>query len=277
MPSGLAGADIEALLDDAEAVADLLAADDDANPALRLGAAMAGTEPLRDKLVLVDAGTENVGFGAWAEQLIAESTGKDGTGILPVVAIGDEPADLYDDGTVVRLVASDGDDALEEVTSGTAASLVTVAGPLGAQLLLWEAATAVAGRLLGINPFDQPDVESAKAAARELLDAGIGAGEAPAFTDGAVEVRALGGDWLGDGDDRRRRRSTPSSRSSTPPAATSRSWRTSTARPTPTSSTSPATSSTARAARRPSGGGRASSTPPGSTTRAGRPPASTCR
>ncbi len=109
VPSGLAGVDIEALLDDAEAVADLLAADDDANPALRLGAAMAGTEPLRDKLVLVDAGTENVGFGAWAEQLIAESTGKDGTGILPVVAIGTEPAHLYDDGTVVRLVASDDD------------------------------------------------------------------------------------------------------------------------------------------------------------------------
>jgi len=196
VPSGLAGADIEALLDDAEAVADLLAADDDANPALRLGAAMAGTDPLRDKLVLVDAGTENVGFGAWAEQLIAESTGKDGTGILPVVAIGSEPAHLYDDGTVVRLVASDGDD--DEPGPVASASEVTVAGPLGAQMLLWEAATAVAGRLLGINPFDQPDVESAKAAARELLDAGIGAGDDPAFTDGAVEVRAMGGDWLGE-------------------------------------------------------------------------------
>jgi len=199
VPSGLAGADIEALLDDAEAVADLLAADDDANPALRLGAAMAGTEPLRDKLVLVDDGTENVGFGAWAEQLIAESTGKDGTGILPVVAIGTEPAHLYDDGTVVRLVSSDADtDPTDAGAASTAASVVTVAGPLGAQLMLWEAATAVAGRLLEINPFDQPDVESAKAAARELLDAGIGAGEDPAFTDGAVEVSALGGDWLGE-------------------------------------------------------------------------------
>ncbi len=198
VPSGLAGADIEALLDDAETVADLLAADDDANPALRLGAAMAGTQPLRDKLVLVDAGTENVGFGAWAEQLIAESTGKDGTGILPVVAIGPEPTHLYDDGTVVRLVASDGDDDADPGTAAGPASLVTVAGPLGAQLILWEAATAVAGRLLGINPFDQPDVESAKSAARELLDAGIGAGAAPAFTDGAVEVSALGGEWLGD-------------------------------------------------------------------------------
>lgn len=194
VPSALAGADVEALLDDAESVADLLAADDDANPALRLAAAMAGTEPLRDKLVLVDDGTENVGFGAWAEQLIAESTGKDGTGILPVVAIGTAPAHLYDDGTVVRLVATDGD--AEE--GGSAASLVTVAGPLGAQIMLWETATAVAGRLLGISPFDQPDVESAKAAARELLEAGIGAGVEPAFTDGAVEVTALGGDWVGD-------------------------------------------------------------------------------
>ena len=199
VPSCLAGADIEALLDDAEAVVDLLAEDDEANPALRLGAAMAGTEPLRDKLVLVDSGTENVGFGAWAEQLIAESTGKDGTGILPVVAVGNAPAHLYDDGTVVRLLASgDADDAdLDDIPADTAASVVTVAGPLGAQFMLWEAATAVAGRLLGINPFDQPDVESAKAAARELLDAGIGAGEDPAFTDGPVEVRALGGDWLG--------------------------------------------------------------------------------
>jgi glucose-6-phosphate isomerase len=200
VPSCLAGVDIEPLLDDADTVADLLAEDDDANPALRLGAAMAGTEPLRDKLVLVDAGTENVGFGAWAEQLIAESTGKDGTGILPVVAVGNAPAHLYDDGTVVRLVASGGadDTGLEHLPADTAASVVTVAGPLGAQIMLWEAATAVAGRLLGINPFDQPDVESAKAAARELLEAGIGAGEDPAFTDGPVEVRALGGDWLGD-------------------------------------------------------------------------------
>ncbi len=195
VPSGLAGADVEALLDDAEAVADLLAADDEANPALRLGAAMAGTSPLRDKLVLVDAGTENVGFGAWAEQLVAESTGKEGTGILPVVAIGDAPGRLYADGTVVRLVATDSD--ADDDTAG-AESAVSVAGPLGAQMLLWEAATAVAGRLLGINPFDQPDVESAKSAARDQLGHGMDDAAAPAFTDDAVEVRSLGGDWLGD-------------------------------------------------------------------------------
>ncbi|KGN38770.1 glucose-6-phosphate isomerase [Knoellia subterranea] len=223
VPSGLAGADIGALLDDAEAVADLLAADDEGNPALRLGAAMGGTKPLRDKLVLVDAGTENVGFGAWAEQLIAESTGKDGTGILPVVADGQAPKHTYADANVVRLVAigdeddfdADADSTLRHPDSvaaeqpgpadptpeenlGDSGSVISVAGSLGAQFLLWEAATAVAGRLLDINPFDQPDVESAKKAARGLLDAAGSQEEPPAFVDGAVEVRALGGDWLGD-------------------------------------------------------------------------------
>ena len=70
---------------------------------------------------------------------------------------------------------------------------------LGAQLLLWEYATAVAGHLLGINPFDQPDVESAKAAARSMLD-GAGSTPSPLFTDGGIEVYASGGtsDWLGE-------------------------------------------------------------------------------
>lgn len=206
VPSGLAGADIEALLDDAEAVADVLSADDAANPALRLGAAMAGTDPLRDKLVIVDNGSGIVGFADWAEQLIAESTGKLGTGILPVVVAGDSDPEVAwpaSDVTVARLVpdsASDelgADDLADTVVDGSR-SEVEVSGPLGAQLLLWEVATAAAGRLLGINPFDQPDVESAKKAARALLDQGLGTAEAPAATDGAVEIRALGGDWLGD-------------------------------------------------------------------------------
>jgi glucose-6-phosphate isomerase len=202
VPSGLAGADIEALLDEADAVADLLAADDEANPGLRLGAAMAGTDPLRDKLVLLDDGSPLVGFADWAEQLIAESTGKDGTGILPVVVGGAEDPEVerpQPDVTVARLRAdgvddSDGYDADEP---GSTRSEVLVAGSLGAQLLLWEVATAVAGRLLGINPFDQPDVESAKKAARALLEA-TPEPEPAAFTDGVVEVRALGGSWLGE-------------------------------------------------------------------------------
>ncbi|WP_270889406.1 glucose-6-phosphate isomerase [Pedococcus sp. 5OH_020] len=204
VPSGLAGADLEALLDDAEAVSDVLSADDDANPGLRLAAAMAGTSPLRDKLVLVDDGSGIVGFADWAEQLIAESTGKQGTGVLPVVVGGGgdpEVAAPAADVTVARLVSdSDADDVQVEadVEVDSDRSEVRVSGPLGAQLLLWEVATAAAGRLLGINPFDQPDVESAKKAARALLDQGVGAAAEPAATDGAVEIRALGGDWLGE-------------------------------------------------------------------------------
>jgi glucose-6-phosphate isomerase len=205
VPSGLAGADLEALLDDAEAVADVLSADDDANPGLRLGAAMAGTEPLRDKLVIVDEGSGIVGFADWAEQLIAESTGKQGTGLLPVVVSDDSAPEVAlppHDVTVVHLADDtapdphvDPDEAAAGSTGSTGSDIV-VTGTLGAQMLLWEVATATAGRLLGINPFDQPDVESAKVAAREMLEGAPDASPAD-VTDGPVEIRALGGDWLG--------------------------------------------------------------------------------
>jgi glucose-6-phosphate isomerase len=205
VPSGLAGVDIEALLDEAESVSDLLADDDEANPALRLGAAMAGTQPLRDKLVLVDRGSGIPGFADWAEQLIAESTGKKGTGVLPVVVQGDQDPEVRsptDEITVARIVADvagiDGDDDTTATSSDQSRSEVQVSGSLGAQLLLWEVATAVAGRILGINPFDQPDVESAKLATRGLLEATEATPDPADFTDGAIEVRSLGGDWLGE-------------------------------------------------------------------------------
>ena len=191
VPSGLAGVDVGALLDEAEEVADLLAEDDAANPGLRLGAAMGGTEPLRDKLILTDRGTPIVGFADWAEQLIAESTGKEGTGVLPVVVGTEGAADAVagaPDATVVALTAED-----EEAShSEEAGSQINVSGTLGAQLLLWEVATAVAGRLLGINPFDQPDVESAKSAARELMANPSDTSEPALGTDGAVEIRTSG-------------------------------------------------------------------------------------
>jgi glucose-6-phosphate isomerase len=194
VPSGLAGVDVGALLDEAESVADLLSEDDEANPALRLGAAIGGTDPRRDKLVLVDDGSGIAGFADWAEQLLAESTGKNGTGVLPVVVGSDEDPEVRwpaDDVLVARLVAPEDETRAD-------GDVVRVGGALGAQLLLWEAATAVAGHLLGINPFDQPDVESAKQAARGLLDEGTAAAGPAAYVVGAVEVRALGGDWLGD-------------------------------------------------------------------------------
>jgi len=199
VPSGLAGADIAALLEDADAVADLLADDDEGNPGLRLGAAIAGTQPLRDKLVIVDEGSGLTGFADWAEQLIAESTGKQGTGLLPVVVADSTAPEVAlppHDVTIVRLVAdSDSDTDEDDQEAPTTGSDVTVTGALGAQILLWEVAAATAGQLLGINPFDQPDVESAKSAARDMLDEEPDM-PAPDLTDGAVEIRALGGAWL---------------------------------------------------------------------------------
>ena len=186
VPSGLAGVDIAEILDEAETIELSLAVDTEQNPGLVLGAAISATTPLKDKLGIVADGTHIVGFADWAEQLIAESTGKEGTGILPVVLDVDSPeltAGL-EDLQVVRLV----DDAGDEIFSRDDSGEIRVSGTLGAQLLVWEYATAVAGRILGINPFDQPDVESAKIAARGLLDAQPEPTPA-AFVSGGIEVR----------------------------------------------------------------------------------------
>lgn len=185
VPTGLAGVDIAALLKDADEVADLLASDSADNPALILGAALGATPGeygLRDKIGIISDGTEIIGFGDWVEQLIAESTGKIGKGVLPVVveANSTEPNAGLADFLAVKIVAD---------ATTTRGDEVAVSGSLGAQFLLWEYATVIASRLIGINPFDQPDVESAKIAARGMLeqrDAVI----APLFVDGAVEVRS---------------------------------------------------------------------------------------
>ncbi len=190
VPSGLAGADIETLLGDAEESAEFLGDDVPDNVGLQLGAVLGGTRPLRDKIVFADQGSGLPGFADWAEQLIAESTGKLGTGLLPVVASSDAPelADVAED--VLPVILAPFDEApSEESTSGTR---LAVSGSLGSQMFVWEYAVAVAGRLLGINPFDQPDVEAAKKAARGLLDARPEP-EAASFVDGAVEVRGNAG------------------------------------------------------------------------------------
>ena len=187
VPTGLAGVDIAELLDEAEATLLEVAIDSADNPALVLAAAIAGGEPRRDKLGLVSDGTHIAGLPDWIEQLIAESTGKDGTGILPVVLLPvspeleSRPADLQ----ILRIVDEAREFHLFEQHEGE----ILVSGSLGAQLVVWEYATAIAGRLLGVNPFDQPDVESAKAAARGLLEARPEP-TTPAFTERGIEVRA---------------------------------------------------------------------------------------
>ncbi|WP_026554831.1 glucose-6-phosphate isomerase, partial [Arthrobacter sp. 35W] len=151
VPSGLAGADVAGLLDDADLASEILREDARENIGLHLAAVLGGTHPLRNKIVIVDEGSGIVGFADWAEQLIAESTGKLGTGVLPVVAAPNSPETTSGaaDVLVVRLVSEDADIELAE-------NEVAISGSLGAQMMVWEFATAVAGRLLGINPFDQP-------------------------------------------------------------------------------------------------------------------------
>jgi glucose-6-phosphate isomerase len=167
VPTGLAGVDVADLLDEAEAAMPTLGADRMDNPALLLGAAIAATAG-RNKVAIADLGSGIEGFPDWAEQLIAESTGKLGKGVLPIAVEGPEAEEVRSPGH--DLVAAGLASPHDPVTDRLGSPWVTVSGTLGAQLLTWETATAVAGRLIGINPFDQPDVESAKKAARGLLD-----------------------------------------------------------------------------------------------------------
>jgi glucose-6-phosphate isomerase len=151
---------------------------------LILGAALGATPGeygLRDKIGIVADGTSILGFGDWAEQLIAESTGKLGKGVLPIV-LSNAAAELrcgLADLLTIRLV--------EDATAARGDE-VSVSGELGAQFLLWEYATVIASRLIGVNPFDQPDVESAKIAARAMLTDRPEIA-APEFTQSGVEVR----------------------------------------------------------------------------------------
>jgi len=185
VPSALAGVNVAELLDQAEEFHRSLTQTSE-NPALSLGAAL-GAAALsgRDKVALISDGTGIVGLGDWAEQLIAESTGKEGRGILPVVIeTPTSPGATSGDVLTVTYGGSLGPDAMP---GGGVDPHVAVNGPLGAQFLAWEFATAVAGRLIGINPFDQPNVAESKENTNRILDSGR-PDESPSFVEGAIEV-----------------------------------------------------------------------------------------
>lgn len=187
VPSGLAGASIADLLTEAKNASAALATDRTDNPGIQLGAliaesALAGA----DKLVIADSSAD--GLGNWIEQLIAESTGKQGKGILPVVVDSQASPNFHPNSTDSVLVAI-AHSVEVEPDSGRKAS---VTAPLGAQFLMWEYATAIAGIVLGIDPFNQPDVERAKDAARDLLDGGSGHPE-PDFMDGTIAIYGSAG------------------------------------------------------------------------------------
>jgi glucose-6-phosphate isomerase len=178
VPSVLAGVDVTPLLD---AAAGLRAGLGEAanNPALDLGLTLGAAYTVgRDKVVITDTGSGIVGFGDWAEQLIAESTGKEGKGLLPVVVEGPTAPGTTGDDVALVTVGPAGD-APDPVAS--------VVGPLGAQFLAWEFAVAVAGWAIGINPFDQPNVQESKDNTGKILQSGLPA-EQPAFVEGAVQV-----------------------------------------------------------------------------------------
>ncbi|WP_188194074.1 glucose-6-phosphate isomerase [Nonomuraea sp. SYSU D8015] len=171
VPSALAGADVERLLDEAGEVLPLLSLDE-GNPGLALGAALGGAALAgRDKLLLEDQLSAIAGLPGWIEQLIAEATGKQGRGILPVV--GADPNRAADE-LVVAIESDVGD--------------VRVDGPLGAQFLVWEYAAAVAALLLETDPAARPDLaesEDNTSALLALPDLPTGA---PSLVDGPVEV-----------------------------------------------------------------------------------------
>jgi glucose-6-phosphate isomerase len=180
LPAALIGANVSVLL---ERAADAAAADGTpgmqntaAGSGLYLGAVMGElARGGRDKLTFVFS-PQIAGFGDWLEQLIAESTGKQGRGILPVMGEPLGPADLYGDDRVFVWLRLAGDttrqDDLEGLErAGHPVIRITLGDIYGlsGQMFLWEMATAVAGHILGINPFDQPDVEAAKALARSMM------------------------------------------------------------------------------------------------------------
>lgn len=179
VPCGLAGVPLAGLLEQAAQVHDAYLADSVENLALRLGVLLGvAADNDVDKLVLVDhTGT---GVGNWIEQLVAESTGKHGRGVLPVVTTPDALGAITPDCVVVAIGTTD----VPEASSGYAAAVDL---PLGAQMLLWEVATTVAGEIIDINPFDQPDVESAKKAARGFLGSDV-ALPGPDAVDGDLEL-----------------------------------------------------------------------------------------
>src|SRR5690242_7926006 len=146
VPAALMGIDVERFLDNAIRMA-ALCRGDDGNPGFELGRQFGtGWREGRDKICIADT---DGGFGLWAEQLIAESTGKQGKGLVP--APGESP---------------DGPDRQSAEPQ--------IADPyaLGGEFFRWEFAVAVAGTFLEINPFDQPDVQAAKDKTNEVLKSG---------------------------------------------------------------------------------------------------------
>jgi transaldolase/glucose-6-phosphate isomerase len=199
VPSAAIGIDVDAFFKTVEIMTNSVGADAPPanNPGFELGAIM-GTAAIngRDKLTLVPSPTLRP-FGSWLEQLLAESTGKQGKGIVPVdlEPLGD-PSAYGSDRVFVHLhLKGDSDDGAHAKLDALKAAgqpIVTITladkADIGQEFIRWEVATAVAGAIIGIDPFDQPDVEDAKIQTRELIGEYEKSGslkpETPFFEDG---------------------------------------------------------------------------------------------
>jgi transaldolase / glucose-6-phosphate isomerase len=201
VPAAIMGVDVGAFLETADQMRQACGPDAPAadNPGVVLGIHLGVlAREGRDKITII-ASPGISSLGAWLEQLLAESTGKNGRGLIPVdqeqLA---EPA-LYGADRVFVYVRLDSAfetaqdrqvQALEQ--AGRPVLRIAVADPsrLGQEFFRWEMATAIAGSLLGVNPFDQPDVEASKVATRRLTDefetTGSLSAEAPFFTEGGL-------------------------------------------------------------------------------------------
>ena len=201
LPAALMGIDVRALLARAAAMAAACRRDDlSSNPGVDLGLRIgAAAREGRDKLTLI-LSPRIMHLGAWLEQLIAESTGKKGVAILPVDREPDgAPASYGVDRQFVYLRLQDGDPRQERTVAALAAAgfpvvHVQVDHPeaIGAEFFRWEIATAVMGAVMGINPFDQPDVEAAKIETRRLMESvavqGALPAEVPFFRQDGIEL-----------------------------------------------------------------------------------------
>lgn len=180
VPAALIGANISGLLDGAQMIHDRLSPQNGTldNPGIVLGITLAklAQEGINKITFLTSAEVE--AFPAWIEQLIAESLGKEGKGVVPVY--GEDPlvpGEYADDRVFVDLSLAEEDDATNEesIEALKAAGYPIIRAPLrsktdlGAEMFRWEFATAVAGAVLEINPFNQPDVQLAKKLAREAM------------------------------------------------------------------------------------------------------------
>ena len=152
LPSALAGVDITALIHDANSVIQVMSAPE--SPAVTLAALLAEHEKTSAFFSLLAPD----GIGNWVEQLVAESTGKSNHGLLPIVVETSQSAGFEDEGILSI--------ALNERVDAD----IQIDGSLGAQFVLWEWATALLGRAIGVNPFDQPNVAESKAKTSMMLE-----------------------------------------------------------------------------------------------------------